>query len=551
MKKRESRLFSVHGGSGAKRFFTICLALVFAACILAGCGKGGSQTSGAGTTQTAGGLPIVTSPLTLTFFMEMDAKATVTMKDYSEIKFVKEWEKRTGITIEWRHPLTGQAADQFNLMLASGDYPDIIYYGMSGVPGGGAKLLDDGVIIKLNDLMEKNAPNFMKLMQNPQWKRDSILDDGSYYGFPYIREHESELITSAFQMRKDWLDKLGLQIPTTIDEWYKVLSAFKRENVNGQGNVIPYVAIGNSTFNTFYNFAQAYGIKAVKGTNKFYKDGNTVKFGPAQPAYRDFLTEMNKWYSEGLLDSEYLLTDDKSFASKITGHQGGAYFGMVLGYMGVYTDLLRPDNPDFEVTAVPFPLGPAGKAYGQKDINVNQNYAMVTTKCKNPVEAVRMLDYLYGEEGNLLANFGIEGESYNMVNGEPIYTDMIFHNPLPLTTALMQYAWSVSTGPMIQDGRFFLQVLVYPEQKRAVEIWGGSCDPSLNLPPLSQTPTEVQRLAAISNDLETYVDEMSNRFIMGLEPLGNFDRYINALQSMNVNEAVALYQTALERYNKR
>ena len=89
------------------------------------------------------------------------------------------------------------------------------------------------------------------------------------------------------------------------------------------------------------------------------------------------------------------------------------------------------------------------------------------------------------------------------------------------------------------------------EQRKAVEIWGGSCDPSLNLPPVSATPSEVQRQASVSSALETYVDEMSNRFVMGLEPLDNFDQFVNRIKSMNLDEAIALYQAALDRYYKR
>lgn len=489
-------------------------------------------------------------PIVLTYFWDMDPKATMSMKSYGEIAFFKEFEKRTGINIEWRHPPSGQANEQFNLMLASQDLPDLIQWNWRTVPGGPGKAIQDGSIIKLNDLVDKNAPNLKKVLEeHPDWKKEAVLDDGTLYMFPFIRGDKQLRLSSAFQTRKDWLERVGLDVPKTIDDWYKVLKAYKEKDANGNGDPndeIPFTSIG-LTWNSIRNFAMAWGVR-----DTFYMGNGKVQFGPIQPAYKDFLTTMAKWYKEGLIDQDYAATDGKSFEAKITGSKAGSYFGMVSGYMGRFTQLMRPKDPNFRLVGVPFPIGPAGKSYGTLDPSVQSGGTAISAKCKYLKEAAEFLDYAYGQDGHMLVNFGIEGESYTMENGEPKYTDKILKDPnLPVPNALIRYAMSISGGPFVQDVRYFWQILTYPEQQEAVKTWIGSSDPSLLLPPITPTAEESQRMASIMTEVTTYVDEMFNKFVMGQEPIENFDKYVESIKKMGIDEATKIQQAALERFNSR
>ncbi len=550
------------------RMLALVLSLLLLATSFAGCGgnkqqaanadqKAAGQQASTSSGDQANTLPIVKSPLTLSIFWDMDAKATATMKSYAEIGMFREMEKRTGIKIDWKHPATGQGKEQFNLMLASRDMADMIYWDWrNNVTGGPGKAIQDGNIVKLNDLIDKNCPNFKKVFNdNPEWKKQSILDDGSYYMFPFIREEKLLRLSSAFQIRQDWLDKLGLKVPTTIDEWYTVLKAFKEKDPNGNGkqDEIPFVSIGagatfGTTTPTIRAFEFAYGI--IHG---FYLNSGKVDYGPIQAAYKDYLITMNKWYKEGLIDNEYLATDLKSFTTKVSTHQAGAYHGMVSGYMGMFTDLVRPNYPNFKMTGVPFPKGPAGKSYGTLDFNSPGGGMAITTTNKHQVEAARWLDYLYSPEGKMLSNFGIENESYTMVNGEPKYTDKVLKNKeVPsVPSALIRYAMSISSGPFIQDKRYLPQILVYPEQNEAVQTWINSSDPSLLMPPVTPTQDESQKLSSIMNEINTYTDEMFNKFIMGLEPIDNYDKYVQRVKGLGIDNAIKIQQAALDRYNNR
>ena len=261
---------------------------------------------------------------------------------------------------------------------------------------------------------------------------------------------------------------------------------------------------------------------------------------------------MAKWYSEGLIDPDFAATDSTSFDAKVTGSLAGSYYGQIIGNMGRFTQSVRANQPEFELVGVPFPVGPAGKSYGSMNPAVLDQGTAITTSCEHIKEAAEYLDYGYGEEGHMVFNFGIEGESYTMVDGEPKYTDIVLDNPeLPVANALVRYAMSIVSGPFVQDVRYFWQNLTYPEQVEAVKTWSDSCDSSLQLPPITLTAEESQRQASIMSEINTYVDEMTTKFIMGEESLDKFEEFVEQVNKMNIDEALQIQQAALDRYNAR
>ncbi|SHF57521.1 putative aldouronate transport system substrate-binding protein [Caldanaerobius fijiensis DSM 17918] len=551
-----------------KRTLIILLCLVFTISVFTACGSRQSSSGGTKGSSTSKGnqsdriteikLPIVKEPLTLTYWTGMDPKMAATMKDYGEMKCYQELEKRTGIHIKFLHPPMGQERDQFNLMMASNDLPDIIYYSWWSIPGGPGKALSDGSIIKLNDLIDKYAPNFKKLLEeNPDIKKQAELDDGTIFCFPFIRS-AGALINANWgpQLRKDWLDKLGLQLPKTIEDWHNVLVTFRDRDPNGNGkkDEIPFTGRGSNGQGILDlgNFAPAWGI-----LNGFYMDNGKINYGPIQSAYKNFLKTMAQWYKEKLIDQDIATNDNKAFDYKITNNLAGSYFGLVAGNMGRYLNLMKPKEPNFDLVGAPWPIGPAGKSYTTTNLNlkVMNVGAAISSKNKHIKETVEWLDYAYSPEGHMLLNFGIEGQSYNMENGYPKYTDIIFKNPngLSYDQALAQWAPSISSAPMDQDKRYYEQILQLPEQKEAAFKTWLDADPSLTLPLITPTEEESQRLASIMNQVNTYQQEMMGKFIMGKEPINDstWNKYVNTIKGMGIDEAIKIENAALQRYNNR
>jgi putative aldouronate transport system substrate-binding protein len=166
---------------------------------------------------------------------------------------------------------------------------------------------------------------------------------------------------------------------------------------------------------------------------------------------------------------------------------------------------------------------------------------------------VKWLDFAYSEEGHMLLNFGIEGVSYEMVDGYPKYTEEITQNPngLPFTQALGKYVRSSYNGPFVQDKRYIEQYAELPEQQAAIKSWSESAENDIKMPPITMTADENNEYASIMSDLETYYDEMVIKFIMGEESMDSFEEFVATLEGMGIDRAIELQQAALDRYNER
>ncbi|MGG4107021.1 ABC transporter substrate-binding protein [Paenibacillus lautus] len=490
-------------------------------------------------------------PGQLTYWVSLNGNASATMQDMNGIAAYQELEKTTGTKVKFQHPPAGQEADAFNIMVSSGNLPDVVEYGWANVSGGPDKAISDGSIIRLNELIEEHAPNVSKLLnEHPEYKKLITTDGGNIYVFPFIRGDEYLLTFNGLIIRQDWLDQLKLSVPETIDEWYEVLKAFKTmdPNGNGQADEIPLLLDMDMTAIN-HAFVGAWGI-----TTGFYQVDGKVKYGPIQPEFKSYLETMSKWYAEGLIDQDYAATDSTLKDAKVTNNQVGAFSGYMGSSLGRYSELMLKSNPNVDLVGAPNVVLKKGDTpiLGQKDSPFNGFGAAITKANKFPAETVKWLDYKYGEEGHMLFNFGVEGVSYDMKDGYPTYTDEVMKNPdgLSITQALSKYNLASYSGPFVQDRRYIEQYSALPQQKAAIETWMKAENDRL-MPIISPTAEESTRYASIMNDINTYYEEMVNKFIMGVEPISGFDQFVQTVQGMGIEEALQIQQAALDRFNSR
>jgi putative aldouronate transport system substrate-binding protein len=493
--------------------------------------------------------------VTLSYWIGISNKVAGVVKSYDEMPVFQQMEKDTGIHIEFQHPPAGQANEQFNLMVASGDLADMIYWNWTSFPGGPSKAIKDGTIIALNDQFTENAPDILATFDKyPQAKKDAMLDDGTFYMVPFIKPDRKITSYNGYQVRGDWLETLGMDVPETIDDWYKMLTAMKENDVNKNGDAndeIPFVSTtNNGTAEGISMFTGSWGLSY----DFFVKDGK-IKYGPIEDGFKDYLATMRKWYSESLIDSEVAITDGKQFQAKVTNSIAGSYYGLTSGNMGKFMSTMVPEMPEFELVAVPYPIGPAGKSYNNNAQAVNAIPGVgigITTKNKHIKESIEWANYAYTSEGDRLVNFGIENESYTMKNGVPTYTDMIFKNPngLTPTQAVGMYTLTHSGHALYASG-YYTQMLIFPQQVESLDIWGAAST-ELIIPAITPTSSESSELASIVNDITTYKNEMVFKFIMGQASLDDeFDNFVKVLKGMNVEKAIKIQQDALIRYNNR
>lgn len=479
----------------------------------------------------------------LSYWMEINENITANVSTFAETEYAKALEKATGVKVDYKHPAIGQGAEQFNLLLASGDLPDIIEYGWFEFPGGPGKAIKDGYIVALNDYIDEYAPNLKKyLEEHPEVDKMIKTDEGEYYCFPFIRGDEKLLLSAGPIVRVDLLEKLGIENPVTYDDWYNMLKKFKEAGVE-----IP-LSFNATNTNEINSLLGMFG-----AASSYYIENGTVKFGPLEKEFKNTLMMLNKWYSEGLYDKNFTTSDAKIRESNVLLGKVGVTYGSGGGQLGKWIQALGADS-DIKLGTLPYPVEKEGDYSKTKSISsmFPGNGAAITTACKDIPAAVKYLDFLYGEEGHRLVNFGIEGESYEMVDGVPTYTEKITKNPegLSMSQAMSMYMRSYSGGPFVQDVGYIEQYYAFDEQKQALVNWclGNTYRQEFSIPKILCTTDEASEMATITNNVNTYRDTMVLKFITGTESFDNYDKFLNQIKSLKIDRALEIQQSAYERY---
>ncbi|MBO9607016.1 MAG: extracellular solute-binding protein [Paenibacillaceae bacterium] len=489
---------------------------------------------------------------TLTYWVESNSTVLPIKSSNSDVPFFQELQKKTGVKLKFIQAPANQAKETINIMFASGDYADVMEFQfLSGYPGGPEKAIKDGNILKLNDAIDKYAPNLKKyLKEHPEVDKLVKTDSGSYYGFPFITSDPYLDVYQGPIFRKDWLDDLGLPVPTTIDEWYTTLKAFKEK----KGAEAPLTFLGTPrSLEHLYNGA----IIGAFGVNRtFYLDNGQVKFGPAQPGYKQFLETMRKWYAEGLLDKNIATVDSKILDAQMTSGKSGAAIGNAGGQVGKWLTTMKDKDPKYNLVGAPYPTLKKGDRakFGQKDSAAPiGGYVAISPKSKNIETAVRMLDYGYSPEGAMFYNFGTEGVTYKMDNGYPKYTDLIMNNPdkYPIYTAMSLYIRGQTYGPYIQDKRYAEQYFAVKQQRDAIDAWKNTDNEKYALPPVTPSAEENAEYTKIMTEVNTLIDEYTLKVILGSDSLDNYDKFLEKLKALKVDRAVEIQAGAYKRFQTR
>ncbi|MCI5556793.1 extracellular solute-binding protein [bacterium] len=543
----------------SNKVLALLTAVSLSAGLLAGCGGSASSasSSAAGSSTAADSANAATEEFSypmsgkeLTYWCELNTNVSANYTNMGDTPFGQGLMERTGVTITYLHPPTGQLNEQFNLILADGDLPDIMEYTWQSYPGGPQKAIEDGNILALNDIIDQYCPNLKAYLEaHPDVDRQCKTDEGNYYMFPFVRGDDSLRVSTGLMIRQDWLNDLGLEMPTTIDEWHDVLTAFKTEKDATAPFAFEYTT---PSLRNNWPFMSAYNTTA-----EFYVgDDGKIHYGPAEENYKEFLATMNQWYKEGLLDPDMPTAQLDQVSAKMTSGASGASLGWIGSRMGVRTTAAKETDPNYDLEAAPVPTlnkGETAKMGPMDNVVVNNGGAAITTRCKDIEAAARLLDWAYSDEGHMYYNFGTEGESYTMENGEPVYTDLILNNPdgLPIAQAMSGYIRGNYNGPFVQDVRYAQQYYTMDCQKKAQATWTVPEASEHVLPPITPSSGESEEFSAIMNEINTYRDEMTLKFILGTESLDNFDKFVDTMNQMNLKRAIEIENSALDRYNAR
>ena len=520
----------------------LAVSALTAAAALSACG-GSTNSTGAEVKVNGDAVYPVECADKLTYWMSFDAQLDGLVENFGETPLAKALKERTGIDVEYIHAQAGSASEQLNVMMASNELPDMVQSNWSAYAGGAQQAAGEGYIYDLTDAVSKWAPALSKyLEENKDVGKRIKTDEGKIFEFPFVRGEQWLTSSQGLIMRKDWLDKLGMETPDTIDDFEKVLEGFKTVS-----NKAPLVLRPDQYSLVLY---------AYDAMPDFYIDNGKVKYGPAEPGYKAALQKLNEWYNKGLLDNNFVSVDSKYVQARILNSDAGAFMGYIASGMGAMLDAKPSDQPDFDLVAVKQPTVKGGRpeySYGEDIVNQPVCVA-VSKKCKNLELATRYLDYGFTEEGHNLYNFGIEGESYTMVDGKPTFTELITKNPdgLSFVQAADLYTRAPYAGIFVQDPDYVRQSLTYRDkQEYAYNVWSDSNISEHLMPPVSMSAEEQAEAADIISNINTYVAEKYVAFITGKESFDNYDSFLAQLDSFGINKVIEYRQNALDRYNAR
>lgn len=495
-------------------------------------------------------LPLTDSDTVFTDFETIAPPLAPYMKNgWNDNASLQELAKRTGVKINYVSVNATESSTKFQLMIASGDYTDIIG-GFSNYDSNTDKAIEQGIIIDLSDLISQYAPNIKKQIDSNDSIRKAFTTDTG--NVPLVKMLSNGLSNASYGpvIRQDWLDAAGMTAPVTYDDWYKVLTAFKN---NGHSNAL-LLGVNGTPSNDF--LVGGYGIAGTLNTVPFttvplYQVNGTVKLGFMEPEYKTYLTMLNKWYSEGLINTDFYSQSGMNPSDDLVGNgKIGLWFSDVAEF-SAYQTKGSDGNASFAIAALTDPVQNVGDKI---HLSENYDYASqgnaISTACKNPALIMQYYNYLFSDEGAKLCQYGIENQSYTVnAEGKIQYTDLITNNPdgMAPRMALLKYAtFTYFSDPSALD-------LVYTaDEIAAYKTYDSNRDADYRISAaVTLTTDESEAYSSKMGDITTYCAESIVQFITGEKSMDEFDAFITQLKSIGIQDCIDIQQAAYDRYLKR
>lgn len=491
--------------------------------------------------------PLTEEPITLTMLhpepMLGPLSGRCGVDSYGDVAGVQKVAEATGVSIEWRKMTMFTASEDFNLVVASGDYPDMLSSVANYYAGGQMKAFEDEVIIDLSNCISQYAPLYYQAIQSDgELFRQTRDDEGRTLAIYAI--YDEAINNEGAMIRKDWLDQVGKDVPTTFEELTDVMTA-----IQSQLGVTNPIYVNESTNFLSYGFGVK-GFDMVSSTIPIYQVDGQVRCSFVEDDYRDYITQLADWYEAGLIDPNFMEFSSDLMSGEveveINAQRIAIWSGMVTNMTNYYSN--APVDT-FEV--VPAVITTDGDKDHITLATRSQDALCITTACENVEAALGWINYWFTDEGSMLYNYGVEGDTYVMDNGTPVYTGKVMNNELGVDPTLFCRTFSLagcSFGYTVQE-RIYLLYEDY--QTEAQQFWTDHTDGIRGVPTLSMTPEESDVLSAYGTDLTTYASETLPKFVMGELPMEQWEEFVKAVNGMHMDEILNAYQNAYDRYLNR
>lgn len=491
--------------------------------------------------------------VTLTIWIPMDSSMTEFIDTYSDLDVIKQLEEKLNVNLEFIHPAVGSEKEGFSTMLASGNYPDMIFDGYvnSYYAGGLSMAYDDGLVYDYTELVsQETTPNFWEKVMSDEYLLKGAYDDYGRVialGCRVSGSEESCTCMWGMMIRKDTLAQAGLDIPVTIDDWTEMLRAFK-----AQGVEYPLLLNKSGYWKSRNAFSSAWNIDA---RNFFITEDNTVAYGPTTPEYKEYIGTLAQWYSEGLINPDFTSDTQADTWAMLANGQGGSVVDHTYQYAASYYNVVEVQNPDQALVAAQMPrineTDPLTRVMVTNRNLDAKKYICDSSQYKK--ECVAFLDALYIDDIEFLMSNGIEGIGYNLNDaGYPVITDVEYSETATDEEKRGMRLYGFETESDSNLEYILTSKYCYGVQPETVKLYV-QCSYDGYWPfGVSFTTEESEVLADYLTDVETYRDEMMIKFITGEADIQTqFDDYVSTINSLGLTQMQEVYSAAYARYLAR
>ncbi|ONI44482.1 hypothetical protein AN641_06775 [Candidatus Epulonipiscioides gigas] len=547
-----------------KKFLKLGATILTLGAILTGCGGDEGNTSSVKEDiLTESGYPIIKEgeEISISFFAPLRTSVTTYSSDVNPT--TKHLEELTGVKMEFIEATNADQKQKFNVMMTGGDYTDVILQ-MSTSLSELALYGQQGIFIPLEDLIAEHAPNIQAALDaHPVVKNTWTLEDGHLYTIPRIGNSFHSEVPQRMWLNKQWLDNLGLEVPTTTEEFYQVLKAFKEKDANGNGDPNDEIPLSGSmagwNTNPLPYFSNAFIANTTHSGYLNIDENDKVYFVKVTDEWKEFLKYMNKLYEDELIDP-LLFSQTSDQLMKLGSNPGDTIMGATGG--GSVSVFSHTTNYDVwnQYIALPPLTGPEGVRSAARNVDYGSAQLSITNACEHPEAVIRMFDYMYTEEGLLWSQFGEIGNdaidiapegSLNII-GEPAkyerlpydhVKDLNWNRMGPDYRPADYDLWFTAKENPAQD----IEKVLY--ESAVNDYLPVAQDPSEIMPKIAFTTEESRIIVDTTTNMNSYIDQITAEFITGKKDIEeNWSEYIEQLNKYGLQEYLAVQQAGYDRF---
>ena len=491
---------------------------------------------------TADGFPVVTEPIKFTIM----ASQSAVQPDFGDMVIIPIYDEMTGITVEWQCVASSVRKEKISTAISSGEMPDIFF--KCNISAANLQTYGkNGDIVDLAPYLEEYAPNFWAYAQeNPDVLAAITTPDGHIYSLPSIVEAPATRMNKKLYYNSEWMEKLGLEEPTTVEEFYDLLYAMRFNDPNGNGET-DEVPLSETTSTLFQIFGGLFGV-GNRGTHSSDYDidpeTGAVRYSKTSDAFRECLEFMHECYVDGLIDPECITCNDSHIVGLAAQDVLGIYFATNLALLGA------SDAEKF----VPATGWVEGAIWPTMRSHLHSVGAfVVTSKCENVEAALRWVDYFYTEEGIEFYHYGIEGQTFvRNDDGSLSFTDDILAQVAgdksydEVVSQVGPYCGGNNPTMMSWPGYAGAELSPIPMASAEALL---PYVPDVIWPIFTYTDEELKIVNSVGSDINTYAKQTCTEFLTGERELNDeeWEAYKAQVEKMGIDQMLEVMEGVINR----